>query len=476
MFIEKIVAVIGSVLVLCASAYAGEGQLEEIGVFGPYKTASRLVCDRRGKTWAFVAADEKNLLYIISPAGARGPFYNRVDIAFTGDGSKIVYTNRANHNDFYIGVGDETWGPFLFYYPLAAAESVSPRGNSWGFWVWLEAGNYALIDGEMWGPYEKMYQVSFSADGSSWGFKAREGGKWFGVVNGEKVGYHDEPYKASTPPEIAYESPEYAIDFSGDGSVWGFPIGKKVDRFNSNSYVVINGTEWGPWPCVGDLAISLDGSVWGASLSIEGEAGAIINGEKWPREGGYVNTRDFTVSDYNGSWAFRASKKEIHWFRYVVVNGREYGPYMGVYDVVFSQDGRQWGATIAKEGGKCALVINGVEREDLLGYSDLTFSPLRSKWTARTRRENNFYRIIDGVEYGPFDCNSSSGEIVFSADDQTWVIGGGYGPVLVNGDEIGVFRDAALFASGTATGFFALQKTEDGYFHLLRWSTTSGSK
>jgi hypothetical protein len=476
MFTEKVVTAVVSVLILCSSACPVGGQLKEIGVFGPYKTASRLVCDRGGETWAFVATDDENGLYVISPTGTRGPLECYVDVAVTAGGSKIVYINKTYEDEYYIGVGDETWGPFLFCYPPAAAESVSPRGNSWGFWVWREAGNYALINGEMWGPYEKMYQVSFSADGSAWGFKARDGGKWFGVVNGEKVGYHDEPYEASTPPEIAHESPEYAIDFSGDGSVWGFPGNKKYEKGRLDAYVIINGTEWGPWPWVGDLAVSLDGSIWGCAVLIGGEAGAIINGEKWPREGGYVSTRDFNVSDYNGSWAFRASKNELRWFRYLVVNGQEYGPFMGVYDIVFSADGRQWGATVMKEGGKCALVINGVEPEDLPGYSDLTFSPLGSKWTARTRRENNFSRIIDGVEYGPFDCNSSSGEIVFSADDNTWVIGGGYGPVVVNGDEIGVFRDAALFASGTATGFFALQKTEDGYFQLLRWSTTSGSK
>jgi hypothetical protein len=457
---------------LAAFAASAQYQLEEIGVFGPYKWAGRLICDRDGKTWAFVAADDKNRSYIISPTGKRGPLEGYLDVAITADGSKIVYVNKTGNDDYCVGVGDEMWGPFLSC-DVNAEDSVSARGSSWGCRVWNDRGHCALINGEIWGPYERTYQVSFSADGSSWGFKARDGGKWFGVVNGEKVGYHDEPYEAlGTDP--VYESPEYAIDFSGDGSVWGFPIEKRIDRHNSDSYVIINDTEWGPWPWVGDLAISLDGSVWGCAVWTEGGAGAIINGEKWPPEGGYAITRDFTVSDYNGSWAFAASKEAVRWFRYVVVNGEEYGPYFGVDEIVFSPDGRQWGATVMKERANCALVINGVEREDLLGYWDLQFSPSGSTWTARTRRDDGFYRRIDGVDYGPYGYDNSSGEIVFSADDKTWVIGGGSGPVLVNGSEIGVFLDAELFASESATGFFALEKAENGYFRLLRWSSGGG--
>lgn len=445
----------------------GKTPLEEIGVFGPYRRASRLVCDRGGESWAFVAEDDESRLYIVTPTGARGPLENWADVAVTGDGSKIVYTNLTHNGDYYIGVGEEVWGPFEFCASFAR-DIISPRGSSWGCWVQEKRRDYALISGEMWGPYERMYQVSFSADGSSWGFKACDGGKWFGVVNGEKVGYHDAPYQEPAIPDPIYESPAYAIDFSGDGSVWGFPVDKRDERRRLSSYVVINGTEWGPWPGVGDLAISLDGSVWGTTAWVEGGASAIVNGEKWPPEGGYKMTHSFTVSEYNGSWAFVAVNDD-GW--YAIVNGVEYGPFIGVDDIVFSEDGRIWGATIAKESGKWGLLINGVEREDLMGYSYLRFSPSGNTWTARTRRENGFYRRVDGVDYGPYGYDNSSGEIVFSADGNTWVIGGGYGPVVVNGEEFGVFLDAALFASEKATGFFALENTENGYFRLLRWST-----
>jgi hypothetical protein len=421
-----------------------------------------------------VAIDDESRRYIISLAGRHGPFEGYVDLALTADGSKTVYVNKTEMDDNYIGVGGEVWGPFELC-DSVAEDIIAPRGSSWGCWVRENGRDYALVNGEVWGPYERMYHVSFSADGSSWGFKAREGGKWLAVVNGEKVAYRGEAFEEPMFGQV-YESPTYAVDFSGDGSVWGFPGYERDKGRRINSYVVINGTEWGPWPWVGYFAISFDGSVWGATLCIKGESGVIINGEKWPPEGGYVITRDFTVSDYNGSWAFAASKGDTYWYRYIIVNGEEYGPYSGVYDVVFSPDGRQWGATIAKEAGGVRLLINGVEREDLLGYSDLEFSPSGNTWTARTRREDHYYRRIDGVDYGPYTCENTSGVIVFSADEKTWVIGGGYGPVVVNGEECGFFLDAALFTSETATGFFALEKNENGYFRLIRWSTSAGFK
>lgn len=472
MFNEKTAGVIAAVLVFCAAAVAAEkdAPLEEIGVFGPYRRASRLVCDRGGETWAFAAEDNRSRLYIVAPAGTRGPLENWLDVAVTGDGSKIVYTNLTNNGDYYIGVGEEVWGPFEFCASFAR-DIVSPRGSSWGCWVRENGKAYALINGEMWGPYERMYQVSFSADGSSWGFKACDGGKWFGIVNGKKVGYHDEPYQEPAMPDPIYESPAYAIVFSGDGAVWGFPGYKRDKRGDLNSYIIINGTDRGPLPGVGDLAISLDGSVWGITVGPQAEAGAIINGKKWPPEGGYIKTHGFRVSDYNGSWAF-AAEKEDGW--YAIVNGEENGPFIAVYKVVFSEDGRVWGATIAQESGKPALLINGVAPENLTGYSYLRFSPSGNTWTARTRRENGFYRRVDGVDYGPYGYDGLSGEIVFSADGNTWVIGGGYGPVVVNGEEFGIFGDAALFTSDTETGFFALEETENGNFRLLRWNKAAG--
>jgi hypothetical protein len=349
------------------------------------------------------------------------------------------------------------------------ANFTLPGGGSWGVFVTENGKTYALINGEKWGPYEAVWPGAFSADGSSWGFKASDGERWFGVVNGEKVGYHDEPLGSDT----LFERRPNEIVFSGDGSVWGFTLFQETEQGYQRMFVLVNGELRGPFYHVGDLAISRDGSVWGITVGSKSECGALINNNRWPSESRYMRTSSFRVSDRNGSWAFLGGKEDG---RYAVVNGVEHGPFDHVHPVTFSEDGHTWGTFVSTETGKTKLLINGVEEEYLPGEPgrELIFSPSGTSWAVPVSKDKDYHWLFNGIDYGPCDVGPFENGIVFSADGGTCVIGSGYGPVVVNGDELGVFRDAALFSTEAATGFFALEEIDDGYFRLLRWSTGAG--
>jgi len=110
-------------------------------------------------------------------------------------------------------------------------------------------------------------------------------------------------------------------------------------------------------------------------------------------EYGPFNKIEFLTGTPDGSvWGFRAKKPDGKW--YVIINGKEWGPYEVAGDPEFSSDGSSWGFEAKKPGGNWYVIINGKE----WGPYEVAWWPRFSldgsaAFYAATQTEPSYYRI-----------------------------------------------------------------------------------
>ena len=168
----------------------------------------------------------------VGPDGICGPFDEVLAhgdwFRVTGDGASCFFGGK-NGDDYYVVTMDELYGPFEGIVPLKApaqsnswgfaAQSgsrifvvingetrfeihdrgcvdycryisgmchevisrnekttLSADGTRWALKVLRDDGEYAIVNGEEFGPYEKIFYVRISPEGASWGAAVAVGG------------------------------------------------------------------------------------------------------------------------------------------------------------------------------------------------------------------------------------------------------------------------------------------------------------
>jgi uncharacterized protein YbdZ (MbtH family) len=467
MFNEKIVTVIGSVLVLCASAAPAEeyAPLEEIGVFGPYKRIHGFSCSENGTAYGFWGVKDKEFDLIINGRSEtkekrwpQGPF-------FTGNGATWLYFVEEKDGEFYVIVNGEKRGPYGGWPRVSCA----PKGGGWAFTTQSEGRNYAVVNGLRYGPYETdvvyggITGVTFSEDGTAWGFEASRGDHWAAVINGEeKLRYR---YPAGR--DYSFEFFPAPIAFSRDGSVWGHTGFNNGSSERRGFYAWINEKSYGPYKDISILNVSLDGRQWGVKVKRENGYHALVNGVE---AGPFVDCGRVKVANGGSSWGVPIEKAG-GW--YMLINGVEVGPYSHVGSPLFSGNGESWAFAASKaetDTQPWFAVIDGEERGPFEKIRSLLPPQDGSSWAVYFARGGEEYLNINNTDYLLYP-NDSLRRISSTENSEPWVCTTGYGPVvLYNGPELRPFAATAAFRRESEVGFYGLEELEGNYYRLIRYT------
>jgi hypothetical protein len=99
---------------------------------------------------------------------------------------------------------------------------------------------------------------------------------------------------------------------------------------------------------------------------------------------------------------------------YIVLDGKEFGPYERVEMARFSRDGKRFGFIAHEDSGNCSLVIDGKKhREGTRSMFELVFSPNGDRFAYQLQDVGSITVVVDGEPGLPFEI---VGRVVFSRD------------------------------------------------------------
>lgn len=244
---------------------------------------------------------------------------------------------------------------------------------------------------EKFGPFDASGGSVMAGDGSGFGYSYAKEGKTYVVMAGKTYGPYDSVNDAS-------------FDFKNSKSGFGFIATKQ-----GKQYVNVKGTEYGGYDSVTELKFGTGG---GATFqySKDGNSYVNINSKAY---GPYSTIRKIVFSNDGKSFSFEASKtnKEAgkeYW--YANANGKEYGEsYDQIMDTRVAQDGVKY-AYAYRKGTEYFVVVNGKEYGPFDQYQegDLKFAQdgdghsfkysVQNKYSGKT----SYYANVHGTVYGPY--------------------------------------------------------------------------
>lgn len=470
----KIAGVLAAGVLLCVVEPvdgAGEIQLEEIGVFGPYEKIYGFSCSENGTAYGFWGVKEKEFELIINGQSKvkekrwpQGPF-------FTGNGATWLYFVEEQDGEFYVIVNGEKRGPYGGWPRVSCA----PKGEAWAFTTLYQDRTYAVVNGQRYGPYETdvmcggITGVTFSEDGSAWAFEASRGDHWVAVINGEEK----LRYRYPVGRDYSFEFFPAPIAFSRDGSVWGHTGFKTGSSEQRGGYVWINEKQYGSYEDVSILNVSPDGGQWGVKVKRENGYYALVNGVE---TGPFVDCGRVKVANGGSSWGVPIEKAG-GW--YMLINGVEVGPYSHVGSPVFSGNGESWAFVASKEEGESQrrfAVIDGAEKGPFEKVRSLRPSYDGSSWAIYFARDGEEYLRVNDTDFGPYPDNAIR-HIFLGGKGELWLLITDFGrTVLYNGPEFGPFAATAAFRSESEVGFYGLDELEEKYFRLIKYTAPEENK
>jgi len=305
-------------------------------------------------------------------------------------------------------------------------------------------GEFVVVNGRRFGPYDDVYSLDFPRTGEFFAFKYVEKGKDFFVLNGKVIG----PFRSQYGNEIVV---------SDDGKRYAYHY-RPDDAPTDAGFVVLDGEKHGPFSYANNFTFSGDGKSFAFLYSRGGRKILWRDGKeeylgdreilvpKYPiltqggfdemftpgsvekRRGGYYIRRmgmllgpydkvGRLISSSDGkNFGFDYVKNDNH---YVHVNGRNYGPYEKTYTPIVAEKGPAFWFSFNKDD-KYYFYINGKN-----------YGPFREPRLTASINIENFgidYRskeggrrvLIQGREYGPYDCLDVT--LRFSSDGSRWGI------------------------------------------------------
>lgn len=292
--------------------------------------------------------DGERLCYLAQEAGQwfmvtdgkEGLKYKDVNLpAFSSDGKRMAY--RAQRADGECMVVNDMEG--RLYDSVSKKSVFSPDGKRLAYRAQRGGDSFVVEDGAELKAYDEVGEPVFSSDGKRLGYWARRAGRHFMVVDGEegKTIYRD----CGDPA------------FSSDGKRIAYGARRKTGEW----CLVIDGKESGSYEHIG----------------MESEA----DGPHFSPDGSRVACQVW----HDGK-------------RYMLVDGKETGPYDKISRPVFSPDGKHL-AHLAGRGEKWLLVCDGREGKEYDAFMPgLFFSPDSKHLAYVAEGEWRWLMVVDGIE------------------------------------------------------------------------------
>lgn len=284
------------------------------------------------------------------------------------------------------------------------------------------SGEAAVFDGREEPTYDQVAALTFSPDGKHRAYAARRGSIWRVVINGRE----QSEFERVGPPVFAPNSKRLAY------------VAKAV---GSSSRVVVEapGGPGKPYDEIFDglLVFSPDGERLAYGGSRDGRWYVVVQG------------REFGPYDYLGSstrLVFSPDSARLAWAAliegrwHLILDGEPGPPYDNLSEVVFSGNSRRY-AYVAQRGERWMVVVDREEQQPFEAIAEgmLCFSP-GGNWPAYAAKADEKWRIVVGrQQWKPFD---SVRQILFSPDNKRLagiVVSGGAELVLVNNREGRIF-------------------------------------
>lgn len=258
----------------------------------------------------------------------------------------------------------------------------------------------------------------------------------------------------------------YSITHSTSGSAALF-LATKRDK----TYIVAQGRESGPLPngAEPDQAyISDDGKVAAVlALAILDEEEGISETQLWVNGktyGPYIGVYPFEYAEQGGGWIASVQTGEEEFD--VILNGKSQGPFASVDRVWMSPDGKLWGYAVRNTEGALTVVTQDKKYVDVFGGNFDQMYPRSAHWaySIRTSDEEELV-VVDGKEYKGY-LNFSGLYTSYSGrhwgfEAEKLTENGDYPVVVINGKE--------YVGEGLGTASLGAQES-------FSWSVTDGNK
>ncbi len=380
------------------------------------------------------------------PMSPGGP---RVELSKNNWG--VAYTKDKN---WFANVNGETYGPYEKVY-------VSISDNVWGM-SYREIGgkSFANINGKIYGPYA---DTRVTTSNNNWLLEYKDGDKWYVNINDKKYGPCDSP--------LGFSIGEVSIAENS----WAFEC-EKGEQF----FAMINEKEYGPYDSIHDI-LTLK-NYWQYRYEKDGQDFLNTNGKIQELPGEFLTNSDslgfiyrsndkrfinikgniFGPYDFFGAsviadtnWGFEYGFKNNtdanSYVSYVNINNKIYGPYDSVYGLGIAGD--NFGFKYSK-GNKAYIVINDKE------YGPFDFgnvSVSEKSWGFSYSQDGKTYVNFMGTEYGPYD---SEYEVIYVSDNN-WKMdsskdtsfSGGSKSTIINGNIFGPYENVEAFIGSDRWAF-----------------------
>lgn len=222
--------------------------------------------------------------------------------------------------------------------------------------------------------------LSFSADSSRFAYVAMDDGKWFVVIDGQEGRRYD---------GILDDS----LVFSPDPQTVAYTA-----KFANKQLAVINEQHYGPYDRVDEIAFSRDGKRFGFLAFDSGAPVIVIDGKEYARhERIYTGSLAFSPDGRRVAYGANSKGKSV-----VVVDGTEGTGYSQLAgSIVFSPDGRRMAYQGVNEDRGMRwwyVIVDGKELGPYDGLNHMSFSPDGDHFAYAARMGDSWSVVLDGKE------------------------------------------------------------------------------
>lgn len=366
-----------------------------------------------------------------SPEGGRLAYF-----VMAGDGLAVVLDGKQG--EIFEGIAENSL-------------AFSPDGKHFGYVGTRPGKQFAVLDGKI-HEYRGVSRqgIVFSATGEHYGWVADKDGKQLAVIDGQE----SPPFDGIAPQGIL---------FSPDGKRSAYTATSA-----GKTLVVLDGEEGQLFDAAAGLRFTAKSKALYMAMR-EGKRYAVVDTSVY---GPYDDLRAlseprpdnplpevFEVSGDGSSLGFMA-RRGAEWF--VVVNGKEHGPFKGCAGLAFSHEGSRV-AYLATRGDGWFMVVDGVEQPHA-SVKALSFSPDGKRLASIKKKGEKQVALIDGVEGKEYDRIDEPG-VRFSPDGKRVAYlaeDGGMKLVVIDGQEGPRFerlgRTPLGFIPGSARTIYSIRR------------------